>query len=681
MRRASAIALGVALAALSGTHPCAAAGGTDSPADTHCSSSWVSSVARAVLPWLHSCEAGDTHSSADGASGDARDPYFGESLYNAYQGRWFDALQRLDSELAQHYRVDDETQDSLYPLIGHAEFSVGDFELNYRMHHRAGRAIKAVLEADVPERVRNEAAFRLARIHFQKGQPQDAMQALERIQGEVPEDIADEIEFLRANTYLAMGQPAEAAAVLKKLLGANGLEGFAAYNYGIALLQDGKTADGQQQLAKAGQPARKDPKAVVAIRDKANMVLGRLMLEAKDYASAQRYFDRVSLEGPYSNQALLSAGWADAQAGNYERALVPWKILVERDSTDSAVQEAKLALPHAYGKLNLHGRATVMYDAALKSFGEELEMLEFSTESVREGYFLKALVREEVQQDALWVVKLRDLEEAPETFYLTKLMASHEFQTALQNYLDLEDLRRRLEGWQTGFDAYDDVIAKRRDYYEPLLPELDAQFRELDAQYKLRNEQRALLARRLDDQLTKPRPELLATAEERIALDRINATEAAIARLPETERSQAMERTARLRGVLTWRLRTGYAERLAKAHEHLEELDAELETANGRYQAFVRARQASVHSYVGYDDGIRDLRNRVTAAIERVTQLQKQQGSLIEAVAITELTARAERLKGYQTQARYAVADSYDRASQAQGTPAPSSAAPAGEGK
>lgn len=174
MRRASAIALAVALAALSGIHPCAAAG-TDSPADTHCSSSWISAVARAVLPWLHSCEAGDKDPRGESAIADARDPYFGESLYNAYQGRWFDALQRLDSELAQHYRVDDETQDSLYPLIGHAEFSVGDFELNYRMHHRAGRAIKAVLEADVPERVRNEAAFRLARIHFQKGQPQDAM--------------------------------------------------------------------------------------------------------------------------------------------------------------------------------------------------------------------------------------------------------------------------------------------------------------------------------------------------------------------------------------------------------------------------------------------------------------------------------------------------------------------------
>jgi hypothetical protein len=87
-----------------------------------------------------------------------------------------------------------------------------------------------------------------------------------------------------------------------------------------------------------------------------------------------------------------------------------------------------------------------------------------------------------------------------------------------------------------------------------------------------------------------------------------------------------------------------------------------------------------VHSYQGYDDGIRDLRNRVRDSLERVGQLKKQQGSLIEAVAVAELTARSERLKGYQTQARYAVADSFDRANQAQGAPAAQGAA-AGEGK
>ena len=85
---------------------------------------------------------------------------------------------RLDTELAQHYGLDEPALGSLHYHINGAEFSVGDFELNYRMHNRAGRAIRAVLEGNVPEPVRNEAAFRLARIHFQKDQIEEALHAL-----------------------------------------------------------------------------------------------------------------------------------------------------------------------------------------------------------------------------------------------------------------------------------------------------------------------------------------------------------------------------------------------------------------------------------------------------------------------------------------------------------------------
>jgi hypothetical protein len=43
-----------------------------------------------------------------------------------------------------------------------------------------------------------------------------------------------------------------------------------------------------------------------------------------------------------------------------------------------------------------------------------------------------------------------------ETYYLMELMASHEFQTALHNYLDLEDLRSKLSAWKTGLDAFEE---------------------------------------------------------------------------------------------------------------------------------------------------------------------------------------------------------------------------------
>ena len=113
-----------------------------------------------------------------------KDLYFGEALYYAHQGLYFEALERLDTEVKQHDGIDEPELDSLYQHIDDAGFSLGDFELRYRMHHRAGRAIKAVLEAAVDDVIRNDAAFRLASIHFQKNQVAEALRALDRIDGE-----------------------------------------------------------------------------------------------------------------------------------------------------------------------------------------------------------------------------------------------------------------------------------------------------------------------------------------------------------------------------------------------------------------------------------------------------------------------------------------------------------------
>jgi len=80
----------------------------------------------------------------------------------------------------------------------------------------------------------------------------------------------------------------------------------------------------------------------------------------------------------------------------------------------------------------------------------------------------------------------------------------------------------------------------------------------------------------------------------------------------------------------------------------------------------VRTRQAATHSYVGYDPQIDSLRKRVEAAQERVESLMDKQGRMIETVALNQLQARRDRLVVQQTEARYGVADSYDRASRGQ---------------
>src|SRR5215467_13316832 len=596
---------------------------------------------------------------------DLRDLYFGEALYHAYQGQYFDALQRLDTELAQYHVMDEPQLDTLHYHINDAEFSVGDFELDYRMHQRAGRAIKAVLEGAVDEAVRNEAAFRLARICFQKDQLDDALQALSRIKGRVPEEIRGDVEFLRANVYMANGQPSEAVKVLTQLKGNDSLAGFVAYNLGIALLQDGRKQEAIEQLDKAGQLPAGDP-AGLAIRDKSNLLLGTILFESGNFERARQALDRVHLEGPFSNQALLRAGWAEATAQQYDRALVPWNILADREPTDAATQEVMLAAPHAYASLKLYGRAAIGYGRALELFSNQIERVDASMRSIKEGRFLNALVREESREDETWVIRLRNLPDAPETYYLMELMASHDFQTALQNYLDLGELRSKFIAWKTSLDAFDDIIRRRGQNYEPLLPEADAQFRELDSRIRLRLEQHKHLAERLKAILTAPRPDYLATAEEQIAGERIALIEKRLGDSDDPDSRALRQRAARLRGALTWRLETEYNERLTAAYAHLNELNAPVDALSQQYDAFVRTRQAATHSYVGYDVQIARLRERVSDASQRVDILIARQGHLIETVAVNQLEARRERLVAQQVEARFGVADSYDRAARAQ---------------
>src|SRR5262249_19123709 len=228
------------------------------------------------------------------------------------------------------------------------------------------------------------------------------------------------------------------------------------------------------------------------------------------------------------------------------------------------------------------------------------------------------------------------------------------------------DLRSKFNAWKTSLDAFDDVIRLRGQNYEPLLPEVDAQFQELNSRIRLRLEQRKHLAERLQAILTAPRPDYLATAEEQIAGERIALIEKRLGDSDNPESLALRQRAARLRGTLTWRLETEYPERLTAAYAHLNELNAPVDALTRQYDAFVRTRQAATHSYVGYDVQIAQLRERVSDASQRVDILIARQGHLIETVAVNQLEARRERLVAQQAEARFGVADSYDRAARAQ---------------
>lgn len=617
------------------------------------------SLAPVVVPMMLAAPAAAVDRSEDAL----RDLFFGAAMYEAHQEEFFDAIVTLDTELNQYRRLDEPELDPFSAHFGQAQFSVGDLELSYRMHREAGRAIEAVLKGNVPQPVKNEAAYRLAKIHYHKQQPRNALHALEMIEGRVPERVRPEEQFLRARVYMELGRFEEAVALLRDLKGESRLEGFVEFNLGIALLKSGDAERGVRELTALGKERSSDP-AKQALYDKTNLLLGTYLMDAGKLELARPYFDRVQLEGPFSNRALLGAGWVEARAGRYDRALVPWKLLQSRQTTNEAVQESMLAVPYAYGKLDVHSTAAINYGFALDKFGNEIDTLTDSIVSIREGKFLEALRRKEANQVKNWVVTLRDIPGAPETHYLLDLMASNDYQEFLRNYRDLNDLFERNLSWLQSLTAYEDIIGLRRSYYEPLLPGLDQKFRQLDARIQMRVEERDKFAARIEQMLVTRRPEYLAFADEQAAL-------AELKQLRSRTRNQvvgeeSLRRLERLEGVLQFRLATEYDARLTEAYKHLEQLNVEIEQLQTAYQSYVRSRQAATHSYTGYDDTIRNLRARLNQSQTRLDMLMARQGKMLETLAIDELERRRAQLESYQIKARFALADSYDRANELQ---------------
>lgn len=598
-------------------------------------------------------------------AGNSKDLYFNEGLYYAFQGKYFDAITRLDAELGQYNNLDEPELNSLHQFIKQAEFSVGDFELYYRMHKRAGRSIKSVIESDVSEITRNGAAYRLAKIYHQKQQPKDALKAIEVIKGDVPEKIKYDIDLLKAQILISNEKFDDAIKVLEKIQDINEVAGYAAYNLAIAYIGNGEEINGISQLDKVGQ-VNSDDDAVLAIKDKANLVLGYQLMQDKNIALAKKYFERIRLTGPFSNKALLGLGWANLADKKYQNALTPWSILVKRKSTDPSVQEALSGLPFSYGKLEAHGKAAVLYGNALEVYTQQIDRLDASIKSIREGNFLKAIVRKEFSIDEDWLINLRDLADTPETYYLMKLLASNDFQEALKNYFDLTQLKMKISHWNKNLDSYAELINKRKNYYTPLFPKVQDQFRALDSRMKLRVAQKSTVENRLDHMLVSPRPDYLTTASERLLLNRLFSLGDKINSEKNIENKKTQSRINRLKGFVKWNIETNYQDRFFKAHNNFKDLQQGFDDLEIVYRSFIRSRQTATQSYIGYDNTIHQLKIRIQDADEKINELIPRQGYLLEKMAVINLQEQRKHVEALQIKSRFALAESYDRAVKAQ---------------
>lgn len=588
---------------------------------------------------------------------EVKEPHFGEVLFYFYQQKYFSALSHLMTS-QEFKRLGQHADD--------AELLRGGMLLSYGQHVEAGRIFERLIENGVETDLRDRIWFYLAKIRYQRGYLAEAEQALARIENELPGDLEDERYILDASLLMHRQEYRRAAERLAGLRGNSSWSHYGKYNLGVALVKAGDPHKGIALLEEVGRIKTQDPE-LEALRDKANVALGFTYLQDGWPELARGYLERVRLSGLLSNKALLGMGWAYSARDDQERALVHWSELQNRNRLDSAVQESILAVPYALGKLGAYRQSLAKYEEAIEIYNYEMNQLEASINAIRAGRLGALLLQEDTVEESGWFWKLGRLPDAAESRYLTHLLAGHEFQEALKNYRDLRFVQARLAQWLSDIGIYQDMLATRRAGFANRLPEVLRSRRVQDLP-KLEAERNAL-SETLERIENEPASELLALPQEQEQLARLARIEERLKRGVDKS-TDTEERLRRLRGILTWNMAVNFKERQWEARKSLQGLNQLLQESQDRRSALERAQRETPVRFQAFEERIRALAPRIAQLHTRAQELARAQEAYLGELAVAELRQQQERLAAYLTQARFAVAQTYDRSTDGSAPPA-----------
>jgi tetratricopeptide (TPR) repeat protein len=391
------------------------------------------------------------------------DARYGEVLFQFYQRDYFTAITHLMAARSQG-RIGADWYE--------AELLLGGLKLSYGLTNAAEKTFQRLLAREPEPSVRSRAWYYLAELAFEKGRLEQAAHALAQIGEELPPELEGKRQLLDALVHMEQGDFAGAAERLSPWRGPPEDEVYARYNLGIASIRSGEVERGVELLDRIGR-IRTDDEEMRTLRDKANLAAGRALLKKRP-AQAKRSLERVRLEGPLSNRALLGAGWAEMAAGRQRAALVPWSVLRKRPLDDPAVQEAMLAAPYAMLQLDARDQAAEMYHTATERLAAEARRIDQAMNEIRNGRLLDAAIGIDPRTD-----QLPPVDRIPGRSYLGTLIASHGFRRSLQDYQDVEALGANLRYWRGRLDDFEDALAAHRARFEQKLPQIQRQLDEL----------------------------------------------------------------------------------------------------------------------------------------------------------------------------------------------------------
>jgi len=208
------------------------------------------------------------------------------------------------------------------------------------------------------------------------------------------------------------------------------------------------------------------------------------------------------------------------------------------------------------------------------------------------------------------------------------------------------------------------MLAERRKAFEQRLPQTQSGEKGTTADLAAAMKTRATLAAELER--VERDGDVIAFSDDRQdrLLQRLAEVQATMqANASDPEIGKLADKVRLLSGALAWELSSQWPSHLWQAKKALRDTDRGLEEAQEREARLAQAQRDEPQRFERFAKRIDALEAQINLLIPRVASVTREQQEAVQNIAVAELTGAQQRLAEYQTQARFALAQLYDRAS------------------
>lgn len=604
---------------------------------------------------------------------------YGVALYHYYQQDYIPAITEL---------MVADARDGIHGHGNNPELIAGGLSLAFGMQNHAEQLFTQLLQDNSrPQNVRDAAWFYLGKLQYAKADWAGAAASFSRVSDKFNTDLLAEMHSLQINLQIKQNDLAPYSIKKIEQDKLSQWEPYALYNLGAANARKGDLKSAKEffnELTNISfEGSGQSRIEYLTLMDKAHTAIGYTYLQDKSYSAAIEEFRKVRLDGMESNQALLGYGWAAIAQEKYAEAIKPWQVLQQRSLLFPAAQEALLALPFAYEKLNAPGDALREYEHAEALLAQEINLVRDMRATLTAGELLTLVSSKPVSTEVLkelekknepgtltalitddgqnWlklsgtsVIKTRSI-------YLRELFAQNDFQAAVLDLRDLLKLQKILLNWQPKLTAYTELLQQKQSWRQQKEQQV-AQQSLVQKQADMQKE-RDLLATRIaaikanNDYiaLTDPQTRKLFAAVERstATIERMKAAG-----------QDTVEYENRLwvsRGILLWRAAQDFSANLSALDASLAEMDAAI--------ANIKSSHEKIASVIATGQDLEPLFARIQTQQAQVDKQLQDLNKVIDTRSEklrgkvdAQLDAHEKRLNRYLAQSHLAVARLYDTA-------------------